>query len=197
MVFDNPAVYNATQWLVGAERPRRYCVDKFGNAFDGARVVDIGCGPGLARRYLPSVEYVGIEPSPRYVEWGRRRFGNRARFRCGYFDDATARELAPYHLVLLLGVIHHCDDDTAHRLFADIRRGLAPGGRVVTLDPCYTEKQSFLARWVAQRDRGQHVRSPEEYRAIGGAHLDVLASETRDGLLLIPTTVHIGAFGFA
>jgi SAM-dependent methyltransferase len=197
LLLSNPAVYNFTQWLVGAERPRRYCVKTYGNAFEGARVVDIGCGPGLAVRYLPRVEYVGIEPNPAYVESARRRFGNRAQFRCGYFDAALAQELAPYDLVLLLGVVHHCDDATADRLFADIRSGLAGGGRVVTLDPCFTEGQSVLSRYVAQRDRGRYVRSPEGYRAIGRAHFKMLASETRDGLLLIPTTVHIGAFGFA
>lgn len=195
--MSNPVVYNFTQWLVGAERPRRYCVKTYGNAFEGARVVDIGSGPGLAVRYLPRVQYFGIEPNAAYVEWARRKFGDGADFRCGYFDSALAGELAPYDLVMLLGVVHHCDDAAADRLFADIRSGLAPRGRVVTLDPCFTGQQSFLARYIAKRDRGRHVRSPAEYREIGGAHLNVVASETRDGLLLIPTTVHIGVFALA
>lgn len=194
-LLENPALYNLTQWLLGAERPRRYCIKHYANAIAGERVLDIGCGPGLAVRYLPEVEYFGFEPSADYVESARRQFGTRAQFTCGYFDGSAAEALAPYDLVLLLGVVHHCDDPTASSLFADIRKGLSPAGRVITLDPCFTPKQPRLARYIAEKDRGEHVRSPQDYQAIGGAHLRVLASETRDGLLLVPTTVHIGVFG--
>lgn len=195
-ILEWATIYNTTQWMVGAERPRRYCVQQYISATDGSRIVDIGCGPGLAVRYLPpAVDYVGIEPNPKYVASAVRRFGDRARFICGYFDSDTARSLAPYDAVLLLGVVHHCDNETAAQLFSDIALGLRPGGRVVTLDPCFTPNQSSMARYVARSDRGKHVRSPEDYRAIAGSHLRVEASETRDWLLYIPTTVHIGVFG--
>lgn len=192
--LEHPVIYNTVQWLVGAERPRRYCVREHGNAHPGTRVIDIGCGPGLALRYLPRVEYVGFDPSPTYIAWAKRRFGGRGRFECGTFDAAAADALGPYDLVLLLGTIHHCDDETARVLFADVARGLAPGGRAITLDPCFTPEQSGLARAVARADRGRHVRSPQAYRDLAEPLLATHASEVRDGMLLIPTTVHIGVF---
>ena len=44
------------------------------------------------------------------------------------------------------------------------RRSVKPTGRLVTLDPYYTEDQSRVARYFLDRDRVDHVRSLEEWR---------------------------------
>ena len=63
-------------------------------------------------------------------------------------------EEAHYDLVLAWGVLHHLDDDQAGEFMSLARRGLKPTGRLVTLDPCYTDDQSRLARYLSPTKTG-------------------------------------------
>ncbi len=192
-ILGSPTIYKLVQKAVGAEKPRQYCLSRFAAVEPGNRVIDIGSGPGLAVGYLPQVDYIGFEPSERYVQHARRKYANTAKFIQGYFNRAAAEEFKPYDLVLLFGVLHHCDDGTVARMLTDIAVGLSPRGRVLTVDPCLTATQSAWARRVALYDRGNYVRTPEQYTALASPHLRVAKCETVDGLLYIPTTVHLAA----
>ena len=64
------------------------------------------------------------------------------------------------------GVLHHLDDDTARQFMSVASAALKPGGRIYTVDPCYAPGQSPIARFLISRDRGQHVRDVEGYRAL-------------------------------
>jgi SAM-dependent methyltransferase len=192
-ILGSAVIYKFVQKVVGAEKPRQYCLRRFSAVEPGSRVIDIGSGPGLAVGYLPEVEYIGFEPSQSYVLHARRKYANRAKFVQGYFNSASAQEFKPYDLVLLFGVLHHCDDATVARMLTDISVGLSPRGRVLTVDPCLTATQSAWARRVALSDRGNYVRTPEQYAALAPPHLRVAQSETLDGMLYIPTTVHLAA----
>ncbi|MGH3968172.1 MAG: hypothetical protein ACRDTV_08695, partial [Mycobacterium sp.] len=46
------------------------------------------------------------------------------------------------------------------------KAALKPGGRVLTVDPCYAPGQNPIARFLISKDRGQHVRSPAGYEAL-------------------------------
>ena len=151
---------------MGAHRSRTECIARYIRPRVSDRVLDCGCGPGDLREYLPDVDYVGIDIDAQYIAEARRRFGDQAAFRLGPLGADTMTEEAHYDLVLAWGVLHHLDDDQAREFVSLARRGLKPTGRLVTLDPCYTDDQSRLARYVLEKDRGQHVRSLEEWRAL-------------------------------
>lgn len=138
---------------------------------EGARVLDIGCGPAAfyARLQKSSAPfgYVGIEPNSGYVERARRRFPDM-EIHCGTVGEAGAHVKGKFDLIVLEGVLHHIDDDVATEALEFARERLAPGGRIVTLDVVLVERQHPIARVLAKLDRGRNVRTLGGYRDLVG-----------------------------
>jgi SAM-dependent methyltransferase len=172
----HPVVYETVQRLMGSpDRGRRRFAEHFVRAQPGDRVLDIGCGPAHLLAHLPDVEYIGWEPNGAYVAKARETFGDRGTFHVGLFGPAQARELAPVDIAIVSAVLHHIDDAQASELFDLLRQVVKPGGRVITLDNVFIERQNPIARFLISLDRGRHVRSPAGYEALARsafAHVD-------------------------
>ena len=107
--------------------------------FDGARVLEIGCGTGnitqRMKRAQPGAQLTGIDPDPRALTRAGRKFGNGAGVR---FDRGYAQEL-PYadesfDRVLSSMMLHHLDDDVKAAAVAEAFRVLRPGGSMHVVD---------------------------------------------------------------
>ena len=96
---------------------------------------------------------------------------------------------------MLLGIIHHMDDAEAEALFGLLAKCLAPNGRVVTLDPCFTSTQSRIARWVAEIDRGAFVRDEQAYRRLGGNQFAAVEARVVNNVCRLPSTELIMRLG--
>lgn len=109
----------------------------------GDRMVDIGCGPGesvvLAAGAAPAVQVVAVDPAwPQCASTALRtlRFGRAVRVR------RAAAEKLPVPdgwatLVLSINAFHHWED--RQRGLVEVRRVLAPGGRLVLVDEDFPE----------------------------------------------------------
>lgn len=158
-----PAIYRYFRNFAGNDNVRQRYSDEFIRAGVGARVLDIGCGTGDILKFLPAVDYTGFDISPDYIESAKRKFGDRGRFFCEPVGSSVNVPESSFDVVLAHGVLHHLDDDEVMSLFSIAHRSLKPGGRLVTFDGCFTEDQSYLARFFVSRDRGQFVRNREAY----------------------------------
>jgi len=169
-ILSNPLVYEIVQRIFGGFSGRRTLVERFIRPAKGDRVLDIGCGPADLLRSMPDVRYVGYDPSPRYIESARESFGERGQFFVGRFgrDDLVKHE--PFDIALLTGVLHHLDDREAADLIELLRAATRPGGRLVTLDPVFIDKQNPIARKLIEWDRGANVRTAQAYRALATPH---------------------------
>jgi SAM-dependent methyltransferase len=183
-----PSVYEAAQRLLGSPRVRREFVTTYVRPEPGARVLDIGCGPGDLRGWLPEVRYVGFDLNPHYIESARARFGDRGEFFVGDVAAVDREELGQFDIVIAKGVLHHLDDASARRLFALAAAVLVPEGRIATIDPALTTTQSRAARFVVRRDRGLNVRTPDGYAALGRTAFDAARVEQHHHLLRVPYT---------
>ncbi len=183
-----PAVYSLFSSLMGADRSRRECVAEYIRPRPADRVLDCGCGPGDLLEYLPDVAYVGIDIDAEYVAEARSRYGDRAAFRLGALGPETISEQSHYDLVLAWGVLHHLDDDQVREFMGLARRALKPTGRLVTLDPCYTDDQSRMARYLLDKDRGCCVRRSEDWRPLVTPTFPSTAFHLRHDLLRVPYT---------
>lgn len=165
-----PMVYTAFQRLIsrsgatGIDQPVLY--PELGTR--KIRVLDIGCGPAAfwaRHQRLGGITYVGIEPNATYVEDARARFPD-IELHAGTVPEVRNNVMDRFDLIVLEGVLHHVDDATACEALEFASQHLAPGGRLVALDPVLLDRQHPVARALARLDRGKYVRTLDGYRSL-------------------------------
>ena len=188
-----PSFYSFVQYLLAGKYQERYVRD-FIRPREGDRILDIGCGPGDIVAYLPpTVEYVGFDMSRDYIEAAKRRFDNRegvpkCRFFHGLVNHDVLNIFNSFDIVTANSVLHHLDGTEAESLFSLASKVLLPTGRLVTLDPCFAEGQSPIARMLLTRDRGGHIRTEAAYRELALSVFRHVSSTVLNDLLRIPYT---------
>jgi len=185
------ALYGSFQDLLGGTAARRQLVSEYIRPREGERVIDLGCGPGAILPFLGGVSYTGIDENPGHIARARQRNGGRGTFIAGDFAKALEQSFGTFDLVLCLGLLHHLADARASELLSLARSLLASGGRMVAVDPAFTSDQPRIARWLASRDSGQAVRSPDAYRQLVEPHFSRIETHVRHDLLRLPYTHHI------
>jgi cyclopropane fatty-acyl-phospholipid synthase-like methyltransferase len=186
-VLDVPAAYNLWWNAVGGPRWAKVLVDEYVQPQAGARILEIGCGPGTIAGYLPGTEYVGFDVSSKCIERARKRFPE-AQFLCERVSQFSLAKQQRFDVVLALGIVHHLDDQEASQLFKIAYDALESGGKLVTFDGVFTNDQSAAARWLLARDRGEYVRNEGEYVKIASQVFANVRAKIRHDLLRIPYT---------
>src|SRR5882724_12597421 len=162
-----PFLYNLLQDAVGANALRRKVIQTHVRAKAGSKVVDIGCGPSRILRWLPDVQYLGLDINPDYISSARRTHGNKGTFVVG--DTKSLRDDLRFKdadIVMALGLLHHLDDEDAAHCIRFAYDALKEGGRFVCLDGCWIPNQDTFSRYVMSHDRGQNVRTEQQYREL-------------------------------
>jgi SAM-dependent methyltransferase len=188
-VFSHPLVYESSQRAVGARSLRRTVAREYLRPTPGDRVLDLGCGPAYLLEFLPDTHYVGVDLSCAYIEHAKRTFGSQGKFLIADATRLEAHELEPFDLVTAVGLLHHLSDEAVIRLLSGTRARMSgQKSRFVTTDPCYLPGQSRIAAFLASRDRGRHVRSPQGYAALAQLVFTKVTVTVRHDLLRIPYT---------
>ena len=183
-----PRAYSLFGALVGGSGRRRFAENHV-RPISGQRILDIGCGPADILDSLPrDIEYVGFDESATYIAAAQRRFGTRGRFRCARVTRDLIGEYAGFDVVLALGILHHLDDEHCRTLLEIGKAALAAGGRLITLDGCFVERQSAAARYLLRRDRGRFVRTRDHYLALARATFPEVDYRVYEDLMRLPYT---------
>jgi SAM-dependent methyltransferase len=182
-----PNAYKLWWNVVGGPALAKVLVNEYVQPSVGARILEIGCGPGTIVSYLPQSDYSGFDLSPKYIELAKRRYPN-AHFVCERVSQFSLAKEQSFDVVLALGIVHHLEDAEARQLFQVARDALKPGGKLVTLDGMLIDGQSPAARWLLARDRGEYVRSEHEYVGIASQVFSDIRPSVRHDLLRIPYT---------
>ena len=192
-ILRHPAIYQFYQELGGFFGARVAAIREYLEIRPGARVIDIGCGPGHIVRHLPrDIDYIGLDIDAAGIAYARARFGDRGRFAVRLFDAAAVRDLGPADVVMMNGVMHHIGDPDLAATLGHVGDVLKPGGTLFTLDGCYAAGQSRIARWLLDNDRGVHVRDAEGYRRLLARSFTDVAMHVRDDYSRLPYTFAIG-----
>ncbi len=143
LVIRTPRRYDLRLWLASWGREGRFRDEEVGLARlrPGERVLDVGCGTGsltiaAARAVLPGGRVTGIDPS---VEMVGRAAAKARRARVDAAFIATAGEALPFpddafDVVLISLVLHQLPSDALHATMFQVRRVIAPGGRLFVVD---------------------------------------------------------------
>jgi len=182
-----PGAYQLWWTLVGGPAWAKVLVDEYIHPTAGARILEIGCGPGTILRYLPRSEYIGFDLSAKYIAMAKKRFPH-AQFVCERVSQFSLEKHHSFDLVLALGIVHHLEDGEAKQLFEIAYQALKPGGKFVTVDGVWTREQSSTARWLLARDRGEFVRNEQQYLGIASKVFGTVKPSVRHDLLRIPYT---------
>ena len=183
-----PSVYLLFQGLLGAKKARRRSIEEYVHYSPGQRILDIGCGPGYVSEYFKGADYVGFDTDKAYIDYATSKYGYWGSFFCQEFDDAAVDQLGSFDRVIMNGLLHHLEDDTVVEFLQRVKRVLKTRGKLVTLDGCYAEGQSFIARKLLFHDRGKHVREEKDYRALGSKVFNSVVTHIRNDLMFIPYT---------
>jgi ubiquinone/menaquinone biosynthesis C-methylase UbiE len=129
------------------------------------QLLDLGCGTGELCREFVAANYRGIDINKGYVDFATKTYP-------GYrFETMDATQLrfgdASFDVVLISGVLHHCENGVIAAILAEVARVLRPGGKVVVWEDVPTRGRLNLVGKAIQRlDEGDNILSAEAYAAI-------------------------------
>jgi SAM-dependent methyltransferase len=158
-VFDRMAEHDAVHWWYVARRrilhdliAREVALPK------GARILEIGCGTGHNFEMLRGFGRLdAIEVDGEARSLASRRLGHAVG--AAPLPELTGIPERTYHLVALLDVLEHVDEDRA--ALESIATRLAPGGRILVTVPAYP--------WMwSAHDRAHHHKRRYSRRALRG-----------------------------
>lgn len=163
----------------------RYLINTRVPLRSGLRVLDAGCGSGMATFALldalgcKKLEYERIDAfdlTPAMLSrFGRRlNFGNGARVNLAQADvlelDALPTSWRNYDLIVSASMLEYLPKDELPRALCALGRRLAPSGRMLVMITRRTFETKFLVEWLWHANRYTH---PELRAACQAADLEI------------------------
>lgn len=185
-------LYRLFQKALGGDNVGRWLAGNFWKLQGGETIVDIGCGSGFILEYMPAdVNYYGVDISKNYIDAAEKKYSTRGTFLLGSVGDLLNNGNAPLKkadLVLCNGLLHHVPDDEAIEVLEQAKQFLRPKGRLVCLEATFLARQTRLSRRMVSMDRGQYVRSEQQWKDLIAKSFDSYSTSVVTGLIRIPYT---------
>ena len=180
-----PWLYRLFDMLVGSKANKEWFIKNVLDLRDGQKLVDVGCGPAHILDRLPGVEYVGLDISDAYIQAARIKFKGRggANFLFGSVKDWLLNPLTyEADIVLAHGVLHHVDDDEAKKILEFAYHVLKDNGRLIFYEPCYLIWQSGISTYFMSRDRGQNIRTEQQWKDLANSTFPIVSTNIVTGV---------------
>lgn len=185
--LSNSLFYESFQRLLGATSLYKTYVNEYIKPNHNSNILDIGCGTSAILKYLPNgVNYTGYDLSSTYISTAEARFGQRGKWFCADAANMDLNEASSYDIVMANGLFHHLNDEECTSLACTASKALKPEGVFFSIDACYTDKQSPIARLIINKDRGQNIRYAYEYQKNLFDYFSCIQVYIRSDLLRIP-----------
>ena len=154
--------YSLFQKIMSGTSFRNKIVKKFITK-NNVNVLDIGCGPAEILDSLTKVNYFGYDINSNYINYAKKKYKGKGKFFCKKFTSKDIKNLPKFDHILLLGILHHLNDQEINKLMKLIKKVLKKEGNIITEDPIFVENQSQIAKSIIRMDRGNNVRDKKGY----------------------------------
>jgi SAM-dependent methyltransferase len=182
-----PSVYDLFQTAIGGNRFRRWFLTSFVESSDSTRVLDVGCGTGVAADFLRFDSYTGVDLSDIYIAKARGKSIPRATFLHG--DCIRELKRLPsdsIDVAVCGGLFHHLSNAQSAELVSELARVIEAGGTMYAFEPILEQSTAALTRWLMRMDRGKNLHSLQEWRGLFATGFDDVELVTQKGRVLIP-----------
>lgn len=177
-IAGQPELWNMLRWLVEAGyHGERAVIARELQPWHNhgqRQFLDFGCGTGAFADCFPPECYVGVDISTVYLAHARKT-------RRGLFAAVSGASISlrsqHFDAALVVGVIHHLDDDLARATIAELRRVLRPEATLLVMEdippPGLWNLPGHALHWI---DRGGYIRDAAAYQALFRPYFDVIRS---------------------
>jgi len=126
------------------------------------KTLDIGCGNGLFSVFFK--DYIGIDTSSRFIKYAQKKYNRKfllmnalkLKFPKNSFDN-----------VLIIGVLHHLNNNEFIRVVSEIKGVLKDNGRVLIIEDIPAESCfNILGKLARKFDSGSYIREIEDYQKL-------------------------------
>jgi len=171
-ILSSATMYENFQRLMGKTALRDEFTEKYIRPTSDMRLLDVGCGPGDMAPHVRPATYVGVDMSQKYIDAASERYGDDGSFHCVPLEALDADQ-TDFDVAICVGVLHHLTDAVVESMAAEVARRLRPGGRFIALEPHFHDDQHVVSKTLISMDRGQNVRTQDEYESLLTKHFDV------------------------
>jgi SAM-dependent methyltransferase len=160
---EEPRAFDLLRWILEAGFKGEKDILRKEGITEATSILDLGCGTGAMAGHFRPESYVGVDPNPRYVARAR---ATKSRYR---FEVADGRSLpfadGSFDAVLIAGVIHHLDDDSARSVLQETSRVLVPGRGVLVMIEAVPARNrwNLIGRVIRRLDEGDFIRPSDHY----------------------------------
>jgi len=141
------------------------------------RVLEIGCGVGFVSQMLPQHYYFGIDLSYHYLRYAKKHYA--ASYACMDAQNMGIKA-GSQDWVLVFAFFHHLSDSGIQEFIKEIKRVLRGGGFLLWMDGLKVDDAGCLPQIVLKLDRGEHFRTPDQYRSLFTPHFRSVAEFWED-----------------
>ena len=182
-------VYRASQYLTHKKNTYKFIYQNIVKTDQESIVLDCGCGPAQYRELIKCTKYVGIDFNEKYINKAIKKFP-KDDFFVSDIVNFDFKRTEKFSQILLFGLLHHLNDQNAKKLINILKNQLKEDGKIITFDPLYVfdKKDTYtkLANFFASKDRGNYVRTEEEYKKLIDLNLSEVETKIYEKLLRIP-----------
>lgn len=172
----NPLIYDALQSVTLSYSFRKKIImSKFKKVY--GKFLDIGCATANVLEYISSkVEYYGFDTNREYINFAKKKYKNQ-KFFCEIFSNKNFKQLPDFDFVMLSAVAHHLTDKELESLLRLINQKLKKSGKVLIMDPFFTNNKFSYRNFFSRIDRGKYVRSYNHYKEIFSSKMRIISME--------------------
>lgn len=171
----SPNLWLLFQRLIGGSKDKQALAlsvfsDRGGEGEKKKHILEIGCSVGNiadAFRSLPHIRYTGIDIDKSVITVAQSRFtGTGFQFLHESMEEHIKRKIQ-YDYILVAGMLHHVDDETALEILKQTAPLSKPNATVLVYDPVtLNESDPFYMHWFYKLEQGQFMRDEQSTKKL-------------------------------